>query len=81
MIRLRRIDLLVWLWIGLMGGCSLFRDPRANCNHPKHEEYVREQHKKALLEGSSKGVRRMSQAQSRASARSKPKPAQSCPNP
>lgn len=27
----------------LLAGCSLFRDPRANCNHPKHEEYVRQQ--------------------------------------
>lgn len=32
------LGVLVWA-----GGCSLFRDPRANCNHPKHEEYVRQQ--------------------------------------
>lgn len=30
--------LLVGVW-----GCGIFRDPRANCNHPKHEEYLREQ--------------------------------------
>ncbi|MCX8111895.1 MAG: hypothetical protein N3E49_01665 [Bacteroidia bacterium] len=24
-------------------GCGIFRDPRANCNHPKHEEYIRQQ--------------------------------------
>ncbi|GIV23610.1 MAG: hypothetical protein N3A68_00685 [Bacteroidia bacterium] len=38
----KRVILLLGLW-GLWGGCALFRDPRANCNHPKHEEYLREQ--------------------------------------
>lgn len=32
----------------LLVGCNLFRDPRANCNHPKHEEYVRQQQTERL---------------------------------
>ncbi|GIV24410.1 MAG: hypothetical protein KatS3mg026_0102 [Bacteroidia bacterium] len=34
--------------LGLVGGCGLFRDPRANCNHPRHEEYVRQQQEARL---------------------------------
>ncbi|MCS6896225.1 MAG: hypothetical protein NZZ60_08795 [Bacteroidia bacterium] len=33
------------LWLG---GCALFRDPRANCNHPEHEKYLREQQSSRL---------------------------------
>lgn len=48
----------------LMVGCSLFRDPRANCNHPKHEEWIREQNDKKLskMSGGSKTHKRTRRA-------------------
>lgn len=53
------------------GGCGLLRDPRANCNHPKHEEYVREQ----------QATRLAKQTRSYAKPGKGPKKAQkSCPN-
>ncbi|GEM_PF-1728847 len=35
-------------WLVVLEGCALFRDPRASCNHPQHEDYVRQQQEKRL---------------------------------
>ncbi len=56
----------------LLGGCSLFRDPRASCNHPKHEEYVRQQQASRLAKET------RSYQKTGKTARRAPK---SCPNP
>jgi hypothetical protein len=57
------------LWVG---ACGLFKDPRANCNHPKHEDYVREQQASRLAK----------QTRSYQKTGKSPRKAQkSCPNP
>ncbi len=65
-------------WISLVSlvvaltGCGLFRDPRANCNHPKHEAYLREQQASRLAKQT------RSQKKPAKYSRKAPK---SCPNP
>lgn len=55
-----------------LGGCGLFRDPRANCNHPKHEEYLRQQQASRLAK----------ETRARGKVGKAPRPVQkSCPNP
>ena len=60
------------LIVFLLGGCSLFRDPRASCNHPKHEDYIREQ-QAARLARETRSYQKTGKT-----ARRAPK---SCPNP
>ena len=62
----------VLLIVLFLGGCSLFRDPRANCNHPKHEEYLRQQQASRL----SKETRSYQKT-----AKSARRVTKSCPNP
>ncbi|MCS7188288.1 MAG: hypothetical protein RMJ66_01230 [Bacteroidia bacterium] len=63
------------LFISLLLGveaCGIFRDPRANCNHPKHEEYIREQQASRIAKQT---------RQNKKTAKA-PRPQQkSCPNP
>jgi len=48
--RLRSFAILALLALGgsmMLSACAILRgDPRKNCNHPQHGQYMLEQHKK-----------------------------------
>lgn len=60
------------LMAGIWASCSLFRDPRANCNHPEHEKYIREKQTATIVKTTrARGGRKVQEK--------RPKPVKSCP--